>query len=102
MPPHPDADSGDEGVPPLTDASDADGLGENVKDLDLDEDNDDDDNDEDDDNLMWNSGMAKCKDLFSDAEFDSAQECLDHCQSQHNFDIKVMICHKSSSRAVSI
>ena len=93
MLPHPDGDS-DEGVPQLTGGA-CDAVPEdNDKDLDLEDDNNEDD---EDDELKWNSGMSKCKDLFSDAEFDSAQECLDQCQAQHNFDIKVNSGHVIST-----
>ena len=94
MLPHLDGDS-DDGVPPLTGgARDAVPPEDNDKDLDLEDDNNEDD---EEDELKWNSGMSKCKDLFSDAEFDSAQECLDQCQAQHNFDIKVNSGHAIST-----
>ena len=93
MLPHLDGDS-DDGVPPLTGGARDAEPEDNDKDLDLEDDNNEDD---EDDELKWNSGMSKCKDLFSDAEFDSAQECLDQCQAQHNFDIKVNSGHAIST-----
>ena len=59
MPHHPD--SGDEDVPPLTT--------EDNKISCLDNDSEDDDGADDE---LWNCGMEKCKDLFSDQEFGSS------------------------------
>ena len=83
MPPQPDPDSSDEGVPPLTEN---DSKSENI----LDGDEEDDDDEESNDEPLWNSGMLKCKSLFDSEEFESAEECLEYCQKVHNFNIKVM------------
>ena len=82
MPPQPDPDSSDEGVPPLTDN---DSKIENI----LNGDEEDDDDEDSKDEPLWNSGMLKCKSLFDSEEFESAEDCLEYCQKVHNFNIKV-------------
>jgi len=83
MPPQPDPDSSDEGVPPLTDN---DSKIENI----LNGDEEDDDDEDSKDEPLWNSGMLKCKSLFDSEEFESAEDCLEYCQKVHNFNIKVL------------
>jgi len=75
MPPHPD--SGDEDVPLLT----TEDCKKSCHDI---------DSDDADDDEIWNCGMEKCKDLFSDKEFGSALECLEYGLKIHKFSIKAL------------